>query len=124
MEFQVQSDKFVILEKSENMKSTQITSLQAADKNSLCASSLMMYALYNSVSTNLSYSASEIYASLQEAEELANMILANNTVQTQLPAIADENSIRKKQNIESSVYNTLTNYLFNTPNRSISYISI
>lgn len=69
----------------------------------------MMYALYNSVSTNLSYSASEIYASLQEAEELANMILANNTVQTQLPAIADENSIRKKQNIESSVYNTLTN---------------
>ena len=56
----------------------------------------MMYALYNSVSTNLSYSASEIYASLQEAEELANMILANNTVQTQLPAIADENSIRKK----------------------------
>lgn len=82
------------------------------------------HALYNSVSTNLSYSASEIYASLQEAEELANMILANNTVQTQLPAIADENSIRKKQNIESSVYNTLTNYLFNTANRSISYISI
>lgn len=81
-------------------------------------------ALYRSVATNLSYSASEIYAFLQETEELANMILANDTVQTQLPAIADEGSIRKKQTMENSVYNTLTNYLFNTGNQYISYISI
>lgn len=80
--------------------------------------------LYNSVTSNLSYSASEVYTYLLEAEELANMILANNTVQTQLPAIADADSVRIKQPIENRVYSTLTNYLFNTDKEHISYISI
>lgn len=89
-----------------------------------CISNAHKRVLYQSVSSNLTYSASEVCSHLQKAEELANMILANNTIQTQLPALAKTDSVREKQNCKDSVYNTLTNYLFNTATQNISYISI
>ena len=76
------------------------------------------HVLYQSISSNLSYSSSEVYSYLQETEELAN------TIQTQLPTIANADSVREKQAGENSVYSTLTNYLFNTATQHISYISI
>lgn len=82
------------------------------------------HVLYQSISSNLSYSSSEVYSYLQETEELANMILGNHTIQTQLPTIANADSVREKQAGENSVYSTLTNYLFNTATQHISYISI
>lgn len=89
-----------------------------------CISNAHKRVLYQSVSSNLAYSASEVCSHLQEAEELANMILSNSAIQTQLPVIADSDSVREKQNSKDSVYNTLTNYLFNTATQNISYISI
>lgn len=89
-----------------------------------CISKSYNKVLYNSVASNLSYSAAEIYQCLREVDELANMILSNDTVQTTLPAMMDTEYAREKQAMENNIYNTLTNYLFNTANEHISYISI
>lgn len=80
--------------------------------------------LYQTVASNLSYSASEICTNLQAVEELANMILSNKTVQLELSAIEDADSAREKQRAKDDVYNILANYLFNSTNQYISYISI
>lgn len=80
--------------------------------------------LYRTVASNLSYSASEIQDSLDEENELADMILSNSTVQTYLPSLMDSHSGSQKRVIKDTIYNVLTNYLFNIPNRHISYISI
>lgn len=80
--------------------------------------------LYQSVTSNLSYSSSELCTNLQTVEELANMILSNKTVQSKLPVISDSNSIRETQQAKEDVYNILANYLFNSTNQYISYISI
>lgn len=80
--------------------------------------------LYQTVASNLSYSASEICTNLQAVEELANMILSNKTVQLQLPAIDNATSAREKQRAKDDLYNILANYLFNSTNQYISYISI
>ena len=80
--------------------------------------------LYRSVAANLSYAASEIHSDLLEVNELADMIFSNDTVQRQLPAAMSTDSREKKQSIETTVYNVLTNYMFNTANQHISYITI
>lgn len=80
--------------------------------------------LYQTVASNLSYSASEIYTNLQTVDELANMILSNKTVQLRLPTIDSSSSAREKQLAKDDVYNILANYLFNSTNQYISYISI
>lgn len=80
--------------------------------------------LYQTVASNLSYSASELCTNLQTVEELANMILSNKTVQLQLPIICDSGSVRETQQARDDVYNILANYLFNSTNQYISYISI
>lgn len=89
-----------------------------------CISKSYNKVLYSSVASNLSYSAAEIYQYLREVDELANMILSNDSVQTTLPAMMDTSSVREKQTMENNIYSTLTNYLFNTANEHISYISI
>ena len=80
--------------------------------------------LYRSVAANLSYAASEIHSDLLEVNELADMIFSNDTVQRQLPAAMSTDSREKKQSIETTVYNVLTNYMFNTADQHISYITI
>ncbi len=80
--------------------------------------------LYRSVAANLSYAASEIHSDLLEVNELADMIFSNDTVQRQLPAAMSTDSREKKQSIETTVYNVLTNYMFNTAKQHISYITI
>lgn len=80
--------------------------------------------LYHSVSSNLSYSATEIYEYLKETDNLAKMILSNDVIQKQLPLLDETSDRIDKQRYETNIYNTLCNYLFNTTNRHISYISI
>lgn len=89
-----------------------------------CISKSHERVFYRSVASNLSYSASEIHSDLQEVDELADMILSNNTVQNQLPAALDTDSRNVRQTMETTVYNVLTNYMFNTANQHISYITI
>ena len=79
------------------------------------------HVLYQSISSNLSYSSSEVYSYLQETEELANMILGNHTIQTQLPTIANADSVREKQAGENSVYSILRIICLTLPH-SISLI--
>lgn len=80
--------------------------------------------LYRTVASNLYYSASEIQNSLQEIEELADMILSNDTVQSHLPKLINSAYGSQKKAEQDAIYNILTNYLFNTTNHHISYISI
>lgn len=80
--------------------------------------------LYRSVSSNLSYSATEIYEQLREADNLADMILSNNGIQEKLPIILESNSGSEKQRYENEVYNILCNYSLNVTSNHISYISI
>ena len=80
--------------------------------------------LYRTVTSNLYYSASEIQDSLQGINELADMILSNDTVQSYLPRLMESASGSQKQTERDIVYNVLTNYLFNMANQHISYISI
>lgn len=90
-----------------------------------CISNSHDKVLYRTVASNLSYSASEIQESLHEAEELANMILSNSTVQENLSALLESNLGSQRQSLRDNIYNVLTNYLFNTTaNQYISYISI
>lgn len=89
-----------------------------------CVSKAHEKVLYRSVSSNLSYSATEIYERLREADNLADMILSNNSIQEKLPIILESNSGSEKQRYENEIYNILCNYLFNVTSSHISYISI
>lgn len=89
-----------------------------------CISKSHEKVLYRSVSSNLSYSATEIYERLQEADNLADMILSNNMIQEKLPVISESNSGSEKQRCENEIYNILCNYLLNITSSHISYISI
>lgn len=80
--------------------------------------------LYSSVSSNLSYSATKMQEYLEEADNLANMILSNSIIQEQLPIIMESDSRSEKQRCETNIYNTLGNYLLNVTSHHISYISI
>lgn len=80
--------------------------------------------LYRTVASNLYYSASEIQDSLQGINELADMILSNDAVQSYLPRLLDSDSGTQKKAERDTIYNVLTNYLFNMANQHISYISI
>lgn len=89
-----------------------------------CISKSHNKVLYRTVASNLYYSASEIQNSLQEIEELADMILSNDTVQSHLPKLINSAYGSQKKAEQDAIYNILTNYLFNTTNHHISYISI
>lgn len=89
-----------------------------------CVSKSHEKVLYRSMSSNLSYSATEIYEHLKAADNLADMILSNNSIQEQLPNILESTSGSEKQRYENDIYNILCNYLFNVANSHISYISI
>lgn len=96
----------------------------AAFVSIFCISKSYNKVLYDTLASNLSYSASEIYQCLREVDELADMILSNDTVQAGLPAMADSESFSYRQTLENNIYNILTNYLFNTASEHISYISV
>lgn len=80
--------------------------------------------LYRFVSSNLTCSATEIYDTLTETENLAMMILSNNSIQEVLPLIESSESRAEKQLYINTIYNTLCNHLFNTSIDPVSYISI
>lgn len=80
--------------------------------------------LYRCISSNLSYSAAEICEYLETANNLANMILADSSIQEQLPTILETTSKSEKHLCAANIYATLCNYLFNVTERHISYISI
>lgn len=80
--------------------------------------------LYRFVSSNLTYSATEIYDTMTETENLAMMILSSNSIQETLPLVETADSRAEKQLYTNTIYNTLCNHLFNTSIDSISYMSI
>lgn len=82
------------------------------------------HVLYRSVSSNLSYSSTEISKYLKQTDTLADMVLSNNTLQSQLPLLYDADSRAERELYISSIYDLLSNYLLNTEGEHISYLSI
>lgn len=80
--------------------------------------------LYRFVSSNLTSSATQIYNTLTETENLAMVILSSNSIQETLPLIESAESRAEKQLHTNRIYDILCNYLFNTSVDPISYISI
>lgn len=80
--------------------------------------------LYHFVSSNLSSSATDIYDSLMETDNMANMILSNTSIQEELFQLKEADTRTERQKYETSIYGILCSYLFNISNLNISYISI
>lgn len=80
--------------------------------------------LYRFVSSNLSSSATDIYDSLMETDNMANMILSNTSIQEELSQLKEADTRTERQKYETSIYGILCSYLFNISNLNISYISI
>ena len=80
--------------------------------------------LYRFVSSNLSSSATDIYDSLMETDNMANMILSNTSIQEELSQLKKADTRTERQKYETSIYGILCSFLFNISNLNISYISI
>lgn len=80
--------------------------------------------LYNTLSSNLSYSALEVSECLEQTVNLADSIFSDPLVQEHLPLVQDADTPTLRQYHANYIYNILNNHLFNESNQFISYIAI
>ena len=80
--------------------------------------------LYRSLHTALSYASSELSKSLDETDSLAGMLLANQTIQTQLSERLDSMRPSHRSLAVETIYSTMNSYLLSANHRYISFITI
>lgn len=80
--------------------------------------------LYQAISTSLAYSATEITKALNQTDSIADLILSNSTIQTQLAHSGDHLTKSEAEAINQKIYVELCEYVYHLNNSNISLISI
>ena len=80
--------------------------------------------LYEGLTSSLSYSGSEIADSLDLIDNVADNVFANSSIQENLILNKTSNQKSEKKIYNSSIYSTLTDYVYTYKNIGLSYITI
>lgn len=80
--------------------------------------------LYQSVATSLSFSAKELDNRLGNISTMADMLLADNTMQRGLSILKDTDSSQNRSTAYKTLYTALNEYYFNFRKNNINYMSL
>ncbi|MEY8354169.1 sensor histidine kinase [Lachnospiraceae bacterium 54-53] len=80
--------------------------------------------LYQSVATSLSFSGKELDNRLGNISTMADMVLADNTMQKGLSTLKDTDSTQVRTVAHKTLYTALNEYYFNFRKNDISYMSL
>ncbi|MGL5434689.1 MAG: histidine kinase [Lachnospiraceae bacterium] len=105
------------------MLSIALLSLVAFLSIQLIASSYQK-ALYQAVASSLSYSSRELANQMDSINTMADMFLANTTIQDNLTILKSSNSQTQRTTASQVLYNALSEYYFNFRKHQISYMSL
>lgn len=81
-------------------------------------------ALNSAISTSLSYTSKEISNQLDNISSMADMILSDSIIQSNLDLLKYSDNLQIKGNSFRNIYETLNDYYFTYGKNSINYISI
>ncbi len=82
------------------------------------------FALHNSVSNTLAYSATNISNHFDTINSLASLVASDDVIQKQMSALSLAKTKSEKSISTNQVYTTICNYLFNSDIDEIEYVSI